>query len=229
MTPCLLHRPSRWPRPPIYAVITTHQRHQLLTQAVAAVADDVHHVIVVDNASTPPVPRWAADTVIHDPEQPPNLSRLWNVGLETAANHAAMNMADTWDVLVLNDDVVCGPGVPGALQQALRTTGVDAASPGPFDVEFHEPGPIALPTRMAGYCWMVRGESGLRADEALRWWYGDDDIGQQACAGRGRLVVPGLSLHHLHPDESTRTRPVLAEQAIRDRTTFVSKWGFEPW
>lgn len=215
--------------PPIYAVIPTHNRPADLADCVAAVRDQVHHVIVVDNASDPAVPIDCADTVIYDDEQPPNLSRLWNIGIDTARNHAAINRAREWDVLVLNDDVVCGPGFAAGLQTAMRGTACDAASPGPQHAEFHEPGPVQLGTRLLGFAFMLRGETGIRADEDLRWWAGDDGIGQEACARGGRLVVPGLAYEHHHPDQSTAANPTLSEQTHRDMATFREKWGFAPW
>lgn len=214
--------------PPIYAVIPTHDRPADLADCIAAVRDQVHHVIVIDNASDPAVPIDAADTVIRHAAQPPNISELWNIGILAADRHAMLNRAVA-DVLILNDDVICGPGLAEGLQNALRATGCDIASPGPVAAEFHEPGPVQMATRMTGYCWMLRAESDLIVDEAMQWWYSDDDVAQQACAAGGRLVVPGLALEHRHPDQSTHTNPALAEQAAKDRATFVAKWGFEPW
>lgn len=215
--------------PPIYAVIATHNRPADLADCLTAVRDQVHHVIVIDNASAPPVAVDAADTVIADPEQPPNLSRLWNVGIDYAAQHAAANAAYAWDVLILNDDLVPGPGLAPGLQAAMRDAGCDIASPGPHHVAFHQPGPVNLATRLLGFCFLLRGESGIRADETIRWWAGDDDLGQQACARGGRLVVPGLTWTHRHPDESTHTRPELRAQADLDMAAFAAKWGFAPW
>jgi GT2 family glycosyltransferase len=224
---------------PVHAVITTHNRPEELRACVEAIAPQVHDVIVIDNASDPPA-RVAnhVDLMIRDPEQPPNLSRLWNVGIDMSLSFAAGCLASRWDTLVLNDDFIAGPRFVERLQNALRSDHAVVASPyvygntdGPERVDvYEEPGTLrGLHTRMAGFAFMLRGEALLRADESLRWWYGDDDVAQQACATGGRVVVHGLSWAHLHPHQSTASRPELAEQAGRDRRTFETKWGFAPW
>jgi hypothetical protein len=226
---------------PVHAVIVTHDRPDDLRDCVAALAPQVHAVIVIDNASDPPAGKTDdIDHMVWDDEQPPNLSRLWNRGLRISAYEARRNHAARWDTLVVNDDFVAGPGFVAGLQSPLRGTHAVLASPYVFDgtsgqqagrVDVYEaPGTLTnAGTRMAGFAWMVKGESGLRVDESIRWYYGDDDIAQQACANGGRLVVHGTTWGHRHPDESTRAHPELAEQAGRDRATFVAKWGFQPW
>lgn len=228
---------------PVHAVVVTHNRHADLRDCVAALAPQVHHVSVIDNASDPPVSvdvAHADTSVLYDPEQPPNLSRLWNVGIELSAYEARHNHTTRWDTLVVNDDFVAGPGFVDGLQKPLRGTHAVLASPYVFDgtsglgkdrVDVYEARGtlVNAGTRMAGFAWMVKGEINLRLDESLRWWYGDDDIAQQAAGRGGRLVVHGLTWEHRHPDEGTVNNPLLAEQAGRDRQTFVAKWGFQPW
>jgi hypothetical protein len=91
-----------------FAVIITHNRPELLARCVAAVAPQVDAVIVLDNASDPPVThgqitnavragRTEADlaglrgqangcrvVVINEPTQPPDLPLLWRIGLGMA-------------------------------------------------------------------------------------------------------------------------------------------------
>ena len=228
---------------PVHAVVVTHNRPHDLRDCVAALAPQVHHVTVIDNASDPPIAHGdvdGADYLAHDGEQPPNLSRLWNRGIDVAHTVANGSRASRWDTLVVNDDFVAGRGFVNALQSPLRGTHAVLSSPYVFDgtsgqqrgrVDVYEaPGTLAgVGTRMAGFAWMIKGEAGLRLDESLRWWYGDDDLAQQACAAGGRLVVHGTTWEHRHPDEGTAGNPLLAEQAGRDRATFVAKWGFQPW
>lgn len=223
---------------PVHVVIATHNRPDDLRDCVAAVAPQAHHVIVIDNASDPEV-GWfeGIDHLSFVPEQPPNLSRLWNDGLAWSGHRARENGASRWDTLILNDDFIAGPRFVERLQNALRADHAVVASPyafgvgGPERVDvYQEVGTLrSLDTRMAGFAFMIRGESGLRMDESIKWLYGDDDVAQQACASGGRVVVHGLSWEHRHPDRSTYTRPELAEQGGRDRATFVAKWGFQPW
>jgi hypothetical protein len=230
---------------PVHVVIATHNRPDDLRDCVAAVAPQVHHVIVIDNASDPPVGGrhpWAdvptgIDCLITDHEQPPNLSRLWNMGIDRSQGLAQVNGASRWDTLILNDDFIAGPHFVERLQNALRADHAVVASPyafgvgGPERVDvYQEIGTLrSLDTRMAGFAFMIRGESGLRLDESIRWWYGDDDLGQQACAAGGRVVVHGLTFEHRKPDQQTYADPRLVAQAGADRATFVAKWGFQPW
>lgn len=228
---------------PVHAVITTHNRPDDLRDCVSAIVDQVHSTMIIDNASNPPVSIRAfsgmeVDTVIRDEEQPPNLSRLWNEGLEWSRGWAAEHRHTRWDTLILNDDFIAGPHFVERLQNALRADRCVVASPyaysntvGPERVDVYETaGTLAnLGTRMAGFAFLLRGESGTRADESIKWLYGDDDVAQQACATGGRAVVHGLSWAHRHPDGSTLTNPLLAEQGGHDRATFVAKWGFQPW
>jgi glycosyltransferase involved in cell wall biosynthesis len=226
---------------PVHAVVVTHNRPDDLRDCVAALAPQVHHVTVIDNASDPPVSMFdGVDVIGWDPQQPPNLSFLWNRGIDYARGAALGNRATRWDTLVVNDDFVAGPGFVPGLQGPLRGTHAVLASPYVFDgTSGHMTGRVDVyeqqgtltnaGTRMAGFAWMIKGESGLRVDESIRWWYGDDDIAQQACGAGGRIVVHGLTWEHRHPDEGTTAHPELAEQAGRDRVTFVDKWGFQPW
>lgn len=223
---------------PVHVVIATHNRPDDLRDCVAAIAPQVHHVMVIDNASDPPYLGCPdVSHVVRDEEQPPNLSRLWNIGGDWSAYRARENDTTRWDTLIVNDDFIAGPGFVERLQNALRADHAVVASPyafgvgGPERVDVYEAiGTLrSLDTRMAGFAFMIRGESGLRLDESLRWWYGDDDLAQQACAAGGRVVVHGLTFEHRRPDQQTYADPKLVAQAGADRATFVAKWGFQPW
>lgn len=226
--------------PLIYAVITTHNRQELLTrQVLPALGLPAPRVFVIDNASTPPVTTDLA-VVIRDNEQPPNLSRLWNRGLAAAAVACAVEApdpADPYAVLVLNDDVIMPPAGAVKLHAALRATGATIAFP-----DQHRRGTLRrtstdglgsgrdLYQRMTGYCWMVDGRAGLRLDERFRWWCGDDDIERQAITDHtGTVLVDGVTVQHLHADQSTQANPLLLRQCSVDKDAFIEKWGVPPW
>lgn len=228
----------------IYAVIPTHDRHEELAALLRTIPADVH-VLVIDNASEPAVlghptfPAGRVHTVVRDEEQPPNLSRLWNVGLDWATrlfNHGLPNVGEDYAVAILNDDVVLFPGLLELLARELDKHEVDVAFPGPAGkrclVNRTHPFP-GVGTRMTGWCFMVRGSFGVRADERLRWWCGDDDIQASAVRyGRGSVRVElsagqEAQLIHRYPDQSTTG--ALREQTEKDMETFVKKWGHRPW
>ena len=238
----------------IYAVIPTHNRHDDLAELLGTIPTDVE-VLVIDNASTPSIQDESdtggvvRDFAIHrDEEQPPNLSRLWNIGIDWAharhrhAGHAPTDPikgyvgADEYAVAILNDDVVLPPGFFSYMARELTAHDVDIAFPGSVGLLCYANKDKPFPgvgLRLTGWCFVVRGSSGLRADESLRWWCGDDDLQAQAVRnGRGTVAVQlpvdmAKGLLHKHPDESTTG--VLREQTEKDMATFVDKWGQRPW
>lgn len=231
-----------------YALIPTHNRPDELTELVSALVAEADLVVVIDNASSPPVSlralREACEYprgqiwVMRDEEQPPNLARMWNAGFDAIADgHARREGYSTWDVAVLNDDAAPHSGWLTATADAMRA---------------HEAGPAAacmlpiagmplvktkpdrdLGTRMYGPAFVVRGEltvgepAALRADERMRWWWQDTDLDWQARGLGGMLVVPGPHVPNRHANESTVGE--LAEQAGRDGAIFAEKWGLRPW
>lgn len=215
-----------------FAVIPTRgDRDEELRRCVQAITPQVDRVIVVDNSDNGvyfddlKVPTY---DVVYHAEQPPNLSRLWNLGLQRAEeleNHIHVD----WEIAVLNDDAIVPPFFFEQLSTAMRSAGAAAGSycggGGPW---LHtQPGVTPLSQRLCGWAFMLNGGRGLRADERLRWWCGDNDLDMQARLKGGTLVLPGDPVQHLYPDQSTRG--VLAEQTALDMMAFVEIWGFRPW
>lgn len=238
---------------PRIGVVATHNRPAELARLLDAIAPQCHAVFVVDNASTPPVelPPVRRDglldpdtglqlscwlKVIRDEEQPPNLSRLWNVGLDAARDYVRGGDYIGHDVAVLNDDAVPPPGWFDAVAGAMREEGADAASSDPFDRlapggRDYLYGAGIMPgvhSRLAGWAMMLRGEwEGARFDERLRWWFSDDLLSLRAREAGGLVHVGGFPVLNTLAD--TSTVGVLAEQAGRDRATFVEITGRQPW
>lgn len=219
-----------------YAVIPTRNRPAELARCVEAISPQVDAVVIVDNGSDPPACPPIVDgrghLLIHDPEQPPNLSKLWNEGLNVAHAHAYDAGLHGWDVAVLNDDAEPPPGWFETVAAAMREHGCAAGSSDAHgtltapliyreartDNAFH---------RLCGWAFVLRGESELRADERLRWWYGDDDLDWRARQAGGTVVIPGFPVPNTRANSTTVG--ALAEQAGKDRATFVEKWSESPW
>ena len=231
---------------PRVAVIATHNRPAELVRCLRAIGPQCHYVIVIDNASVPPVDDLMvhdeatrecdgarATRVIRDEEQPPNLSRLWNLGLE----RAAASLSDgsmPFDVAVINDDAIPPPGWWDAVSETMRANGAAAGSSDPFGQlmsgtaqVWRADAPASVATRLAGWAFILRGELGLRFDERLRWWYGDDLISLRARELGGVVHIGGYPVPNTGANASTVG--VLAEQAGRDRATFVQITGRQPW
>ena len=218
------------------AVIPTRNRHDLLADCITSVTDQADTVIVIDNLSTPPIdpePWHGKVGVVRVPVDPPNISTLWNVGIALADAAAHRADAARWDIVVLNSDVVVPAGWAERLSTAMRSTTAVLAYPdqqgGTQQILHTKAEPIDLRQRITGYAYLLRGESGLRLDEDLAWWYGDDDLDWRAREAGGALLVPGIPVEHRCPNGSMHERPELAEQAGRDRETFQRKWGRTPW
>ena len=218
----------------VWAVVLTHNRHAYLADLLTDLSADIpgDRIVVVDHGSDPPVTPdpWAARVVRDD--GPANISRLWNVGLNAADDSAWTN---GYHVAVLNDDLRIPAGALPALSAALTKHKATIAfpdqhhtlRPGKVAVT-HARGPYNLFHRMSGYCWVLDGNTGLRLDESLVWWYGDDDLEWQAAELGGVVRVGGVHVDHLLPNGSLGS-PSLAAQTGLDRTAFIAKWGEPPW
>lgn len=226
---------------PRYAIIPTHNRPDRLLALVASLGKQVDHIVVLDNASDPPVD-WsqlasaalpAVVEVIRDPEQPPNLARFWNVMFDHCLVHARGGdctpgaTLDPYDVGVFNDDAIVPAGWFDICSTVLRGHETAAvAHTGTSPVHHHElisAYPYPRDKRMCPWAFVVRGEVHLRADESMRWWFFDDDFNRQAIDAGGVLAAPGPLVINAHAVQSTTG--VLAEQAEADRKTFEAKWS----
>lgn len=221
-----------------FAVILTHNRPQLLVDCVAAIHTQVDMTLVIDNASDPPVDRGTlpaasaghAVAVRYVPDQPPNLAKLWNLGLDVAAN---MAVGDPWWVAVLCDDAIVPPGWVDAVTAAMEQTGAAAGCSNPWGHD-HPPQVKTEPDsdimgRMPGWAFILNGTKGLRADETMHWWWLDGTLDWAARGAGGMVMIGGYPVPNVQPNHYTNTKPELAEQAGRDREAFIARWGWAPW
>lgn len=228
---------------PRCVIIPTHDRHIELQQLVCKLRTHVDIICIIDNASCPAVTiddfTQTYDTtrdvcvvrIIRDEEQPPNLYRFWNVGFDTIAEHATSCGWKHWDVIVLNDDVDFDIEWLHIVTHGLREHNVAAASTGwighvASDHVVRQISERGHMQRMCPWAFVVAGERGLRADERFRWWYGDNDFDWQARQHGGVLLTIGPFVINKYANQSTVG--ALAEQAARDGSMFVEKWGIAP-
>lgn len=218
------------------AVIPTRDRHDMLADCINSIVDQVDRVIIIDNLSSPPIDpeSWHGKVGVASlPIDPPNISTLWNVGIALADAQAHQYGAAEWDIAVLNSDVTVPPGWISTLSTAMRSTTAVLAYPdqhgGRQQILHTKAQPIDLRQRITGYAYMLRGETGMRLDESMAWWFSDDSLDWWAREQGGALLVPGIPVEHRCPNGSMYERPELQEQAGRDRETFQRKWGRTPW
>ena len=215
-----------------YAIILTHNRPELLRQCLDAIQPQVDRVLVIDNASSPRADaKGVKGAVMYVPDQPPNLSDLWNRGFRWI--EWSPGRAEQWDVAMLCDDVIVPEGWFHAVSSCMRELGATAGCT-------HSWHPVTTPilkkepdgdiyNRMQGSAFVLAGEVGLRADESMHWWWCDTDLDFMARLKGGMVIAPGLTAHNIHPNDFTNNVPGLAEQAGRDGQTFAAKWGGRPW
>lgn len=218
----------------LFAVIPTiGERNGTLVPMVQRLHEEGVSVIVIDNGApeNDVAKHIHPHTYIlsHDWEGAPvNLSELWNMGLDWAEDLAG---DEEFTVAIFNDDLSLPPGLVKAFADKLQQDGssiVYAHSHTDLPAMTNHD-PWHLGNRMVGYAFALRGWDGLRADEDFLWWWGDTDLDWRARQKRGvsALGVPAL-VHH-DPNGYTNRRPELAEQAGKDRDTFLRKHGFLPW
>ncbi|MFF0055696.1 glycosyltransferase family 2 protein [Streptomyces microflavus] len=206
-----------------------------------SVLDQVDAVYIIDNGSVPPIdpeqwPMGEGNTFVGSALvdlDPPNISLLWNIGLELAEHSRQFTGRERCDVVVLNSDVIVPSGWVDALSEAMRSTTAILAYPDQFggqqQILHTKAEPVDLRQRITGYAYMLRGEAGLQLDESMAWWASDDDLDWRAREAGGALLVPGIPVQHLRPNGSMQERPELEAQAGRDMETFRAKWGKTPW
>lgn len=198
----------------ITAVIPSLGR-ECLGGAMASLLPQVDRLVLVRTAEfDPPFARDPRVLVTDDFAAPMNISRWWNRGLYVARVLADSLGAPEWSVLVANDDIVAPPHLARTLEQAMRSGPAVMAYPAQPDRPCD---------KVTGFAFMLRGESGLLADEDLVWWFGDDMLLLQAQRSGGAVCVPDCAVEHLHPSKLTFESAELSAQTHRDRETFMTK------
>lgn len=239
----------------VYAVIPTYNRPQSLWRLLRRLDVPQERVLVINNGEKRMVQVFQQGyTVINHPERPPNIQRMWNIGLDWASREA---QGREHAVLVLNDDVEALGPLAEPLAAALAQSGAQVAYPSmgtlqhfqwtkrlpivqdeAWDPELgpEDPKPWTPEKnrRMTGWCFMLRGDSaatgpGLRLDEDFAWYYGDNDLEWRAQIAGGTVEVSGIEVRHHHPNEQTLASPELKAQTRVDRRTFELKWGRPAW
>lgn len=198
-----------------FAVVPTRDRPEDFADCVLAIQPQVDSLIVVAHGDAAWTYSWpllrGTDWQRTYDGDPPNISRMWNIGLDTAHSQAD---GEPYDVAVLNDDVIVPPDWFERVSTEMQLTPNLRASAGCV----HRP----ADHRMTGYAFILNGDDGLRADEQFQWWWGDSDLEMQARRLRGVVFAGGEDVEHRRPNSTTVGR--LAEIAAEDGIRFAEKW-----
>lgn len=227
-----------------FAVVVTHNRPELLVECVAAIGPQVDTVIVIDNASDPPVeldsllvglPEGHELALLKVPDQPVNLSRLWNKGIGVAGVLATDHEApepEPHHIAVLCDDAIAPPGwfdaVIGAMNETGAAVGCSSAWPAAATAlkTAHD---SDLMGRMTGWAWILNPATTVRPDESMAFWWCDTDIDWQARLQGGMVSIGGYPVENRLPNDHLIHVPGLGELTGRDGEAFAAKWGSRPW
>lgn len=198
--------------------------------AVASLGPQVDLLAVIE--AGPNVVHRDYDNVIylHDDGTEMNISRWWNVGLDWARDTAEKLEQATWDVAIINDDVVVPPTWLCYIADDMRDLGCVAAcsgGPGYNPIIQRHPGPVPLHTRMQGFAFVMAGESDLRPDERFRWYYSDDIMDWEARRLGGMVIFPGCHVEHWYPNG--QVTPEINVYNSEDAEKFKQHWGMLPW
>ena len=211
----------------------------MLTELVKSLSGTVDYLIIVDNASDPPIlahemkgASGIETFVLHTPIQPPQLYLFWNMAFDVARKVATENHGvSEWNVAVLNDDTQLpaswATAIGAELRQSPAVISCGSMNHGNKQHSLKTGSDVSLGSRMTPHAFIMKGESGLRADERYQWWWGDTDLDLQARNAGGVLVVPGYVA--VNRCANSTTVGELAEQAGRDGETFAAKWGRRFW
>lgn len=222
---------------PRYAIIPSNGRDCLL-ESKYAIKVQVDQLIVVwatQDDGYPNPPWWGEDraTIFYypGPRTEANISQWWNEGLKIAQDHFThWYGSGEWDVAILNDDAIVPEGWFDAVSTAMREYGAAAACSGSTIGTrfFTEPGPIpGISNPLTGFAFILAGEKGLRANEDLHWYCGDNDLDWRSRQAGGTLMMSGFPVRHLYPNG--QMTPEMHAQTGRDMQTFVDIWGQRPW
>lgn len=212
------------------AFIMAHGRQEMLDQTIAAILPQVDRILVLDNASEPllTVPKGVDLLALGD--QPPNLAKWWNLGLNF---YASWYQHEPYHLAMLCDDAIVPEGWFDAVSSAMVHEDAIAGSSSPWGHPFppipKTAGDNDIMHRMCSWAFIVDGRSRVRADESMHWWWFDTDFDFMLRQHGGTVLIGTHPVVNSQPNHYTNIRPELGEQAGRDREAFAAKYGGTPW
>lgn len=213
-----------------FGVIPTNGRASVL-DAVDSLLPQVHGIAVVEAGHEVTHHEYPAGvTVLRDQGPDLNISRWWNLGIDWAAEQAKLQGDPNWDVVVMNDDVILPMTWVCYVADDMRALDCAAACSGGSGNQIsiqRSPGPVNVFMRLQGYAFVIAGESGIRAEETMRWYFSDDWVDWVARSKGGMVMFPGCEVTHRTPNGQMTGE--LHQAVAEDAAKFKEHWGMMPW
>ena len=184
----------------LWLTIPTGERRQYLDDIIKESNIPPERIVIVNTFNNIPIPQ------VHNIYDHGNINihRWWNKGIEFAKSAGADYIA------ILNDDLVLSDDPLNKIVKLMEETGATLGHPVPHS------------GKISGYCFVLNLKHDIMPDESYRWWYGDDDLWNQAKKLNG-IIGAAASVKHLHGNELTNNSPKLMELASADRKLYLSK------
>lgn len=149
-----------------------------------------------------------------------NISKWWNIGMDKADELGAET------ILVLNDDVT----LPNYWLQSI----LNELSKGYSGVSGER---YRGSNKIAGFAFVLNAKDGIRANEELKWYHGDDHIQNDCNALNGFKIIPNLrvpnkyarSSEALFPEQIKKDTELYKKMNTMDVTVVVATCGSDEW
>jgi hypothetical protein len=189
-----------------FAVIPTHDRPEKYAKAVAAIRTQVDQLITIAHRPGGVGCDYATGIVVPYFAEVPNISDMWNLGLDRAAEFVD---GAPHAVAVLNDDAEVPKGWFDRVHGFMVEEGAHLGSGGRN---------VREPTKLAGHAFIIDQPSAIRPDPRWAWWYSDDILEEQAIAaetGGGLVVLSDLIVKHAHRNQPKGSPLATISEAAR--------------
>lgn len=184
----------------LWLTIPIGERRQYLNNIIKESNIPPERIVIVNTFDNVPIPDVHN---IYD-HGDINIHRWWNKGIEFAKSAGAKYVAVLNDDLVLNDDPL--NKIARLMEESSATLGY----------------PVPHTGNISGYCFVLNVEHNILPNESYRWWYGDNDLWNQAMK-LGGTIGAAASVKHLHGNELTSNSPELLALASKDKEVYMSR------
>jgi len=186
-------------------------------ELIANIKPQVDAILTI--AHGPEAKKYAQSPLRSYTESLPDLSVMWNIGLDWAEKFAK---GRPYYVAGLNDDALVADDWYQQMVTAIETNNTTGAS---------TPRAPGKARSIFGGAWVIKGGEGIRMSGVAKWWYTDDEIQKLCQAVNGFTIVPNVYAVNRLANESTRASKELQAINSKDWPAFKARYGNPeaPW